>query len=40
MHVAQLEALAERRGWGFRSARLPTEELVAIGKGAGGGTGG
>ncbi len=39
-HVAQLEALAERRGWGFRSARLPTEELVAIGKGAGGGTGG
>jgi 16S rRNA (guanine(1405)-N(7))-methyltransferase len=39
-HVAQLEALAERRGWDFRSARLPTEELVAIGKGAGGGTGG
>jgi 16S rRNA (guanine(1405)-N(7))-methyltransferase len=39
-HVAQLAALAERRGWGFGSARLPTEELVAIRKGGGGGAGG
>jgi 16S rRNA (guanine(1405)-N(7))-methyltransferase len=36
-HIAELRALAERKGWVFQQAALPTENLVAITKGAGAG---